>query len=379
MAILWENLSDGALLAGIVRASDDAIFSNDLDTVITSWNGGAERLFGYSASELIGQPVSRLIPPDRRGEAARILDSIRNGDSVKYFETVRLRKDGNRLDVSLTISPLKDASRRVVAASTIARDITDKKLAEEALRQSEEKFRQQAIDLEAQLIASGRLVSVGEIAASMAHEFNNPLGIVMGFAQHLLTETESGSANAQALKIIEDEARRCHQLIQELLEFAKPVGAKFILTDIGPVVERPLNFVLPRLHRQNIAAEVHNPGRVPQILADAQQLEQVMLNLYLNSIDAMPSGGKLSVNINDVQDENGRKALVIAVIDTGFGIEENDLPKIFLPFFTAKKRTGLGLGLPICERIIKNHGGRMEVQSEPGKATIFKIVFPVTS
>ena len=378
MAIAWENFSDQALLAAIVQASNDAIFSNDLNGVVTSWNGGAERLFGYLASEIIGQPTLILIPPDRHYEELQIQNATRKGDGIEHFETSRVHKERKRLDVSLTISPLRDCARRVVGASTIARDVTDKKLAEEALRQSEEKFRQQAIDLEAQLIASGRLVSVGEIAASMAHEFNNPLGIVMGFAQHLLTETVPGDSHAQALQIIDDEARRCQQLIQELLEFAKPVGTKFKPTDIRPFVEKPLNFVLPRLHKQNIATEIYNPEHLPKIHADAQQLEQVMLNLYLNSIDAMPAGGKLCVDIKEAHDEIGRPAVEIAVVDTGFGIEENDLPKIFLPFFTAKKRRGLGLGLPICERIIKNHGGKMEVQSDPGKATIFKIIFPVT-
>lgn len=378
MAMVWENFRDQALLAAIVQGSSDAIFSTDLNDIVTSWNRGAERLFGYGTSEIIGKLLTSLIPPDRHYEIPRIREATHHGDGIEHLETVRVHKDRSQLHVSLTISPLRDATRRVVGASTIARDVTDKKLAEEASKQNEEKFRQQAIDLEAQLIASGRLVSVGEIAASMAHEFNNPLGIVMGFAQHLLTETLPDSSHAQALQIIDDEARRCQQLIQELLEFAKPVLTKFKPTEIRPFVEKPLNFVLPRLHKQNIVAEIHNPQHLPRIHADAQQLEQVMLNLYLNSIDAMPAGGKLWVDIKEAHDEIGRPAVIIAVVDTGFGIEENDLPKIFLPFFTAKKRKGLGLGLPICERIIKKHGGKMEVQSDPGKATIFKILFPLT-
>ncbi|HJU64003.1 MAG TPA: PAS domain S-box protein [Candidatus Binatia bacterium] len=165
-------------LAAIVESSDDAIISRDLNGIITSWNRGAEQIFGYRESEMIGKPITLLIPPDRQDEERVILDRIRRGERLEHYETVRQRKDKSLLDVSLTISPLRDGHGNIAGASKIARDITRRKFVETALRENEEKLRKQAQELEQQLIASGRLVSLGEVTASMAHEFNNPLGII---------------------------------------------------------------------------------------------------------------------------------------------------------------------------------------------------------
>jgi PAS domain S-box-containing protein len=367
-----------ALLAAIVESSDDAIISKTLDGVVTSWNKGAERIFGYSAQEAIGRPITVIIPPERHDEERSILERIRRGERINHYETVRVSKEGRFIDVSLTVSPLRDARGRILGASKIARDITERRRMEETLRESEQKLRRQAEELEQQLIASGRLVSLGEITASMAHEFNNPLGIVMGFAEDLLSEKDPSSPDYQPLKIISDEAKRCKNIMQDLLEYSRPRRIEMRRIDIGKLAEKSLHLMTNRLYKQRIQGAVEVEPGLPDILADEQQLEQVLVNLCLNAIDVMPEGGTLTVKakIQPAAPGSGEEA-VISVSDTGFGIAAEDLKKIFLPFFSAKKKTGLGLGLPICERIIKNHGGRITVESRPHQGTTFRIYLPL--
>ena len=358
-----------ALLAAIVESSDDAIISKTLDGIVTSWNAGAERLFGYTAQEMIGESIMTLIPPERHDEERSILERLRRGERIEHYETVRVAKSGRAVDISLTISPIRNSSGRIIGASKVARDITLWKHTQEALRQSEEKLRRQAQELEQQLIASGRLVSLGEITASMAHEFNNPLGIVMGFTQDLLSETDPSSPSYRSLKIIDEETKRCEKIIRDLLQFARPRATEVSPTDVRQLVEKTINLLANHLYKQKIEAISEIENNLPSISADPQQMEQVLVNLCLNAIEAMPDGGKLTVAAKaEPPTDGGSSTVAITVADTGFGIEEKDLPKIFQPFFTAKKKRGLGLGLPICDRIIKNHGGRIKVESQPGKA-----------
>jgi PAS domain S-box-containing protein len=491
-------------LAAIVESSDDAIISKDLNGIITSWNQAAERLFGYTAAEAIGKPVTTLIPRERHDEELRILDSIRRGQRIEHYETVRQRKDGRLLDISLTISPIKDDTGKVIGASKIARDITrrkrvkvelreseqrlrlatqtgklgvwdwdiatnrvlwsdslyaihglkpgqfdgtvegftalihpedrssvseairravdndaiyelefralrpdgeviwlftnavvmcdgdrplrmlgatmditERKRVEEALRQSEANLRQQAQELEQQLIMSGRLVSLGEVTASMAHEFNNPLGIIMGFVEDMLSSADPADPNYRALQIIDDESKRCRQIVRDLMEYARPKNSEFCPTSIANVIDKTLQLVENRLYKQKIAVEKILEPDLPTIHADPPQLEQVLVNLYLNALDAMPEGGNLTVEAKITQSNSTAPIAMITVMDTGSGISETDLPKIFQPFFTAKKRRGMGLGLPICQRIVKNHGGRIEVESQSGQGTSFKIHLPL--
>jgi PAS domain S-box-containing protein len=363
-------------LAAIVESSEDAIISKDLNGIITSWNQAAERVFGYTAEEVIGKPITLLIPPERHDEEPGILARIQRGERIEHYETVRQHKDGSLLDISLTVSPIRDALGNIVGASKIARDITRRKLVEEALRHSEERARQQAQELEQQLIMSGRLVSLGEVTASMAHEFNNPLGIIMGFVEDLLSSTDSANPNYRALQIIDEELKRCRQIVRDLMEYARPKSTEFCSTSIADIIEKTLQLVENRFYKQKVSVEKTLEPELPRIEADAPQLEQVLVNLYLNAIDAMPEGGKLTVNAGIARSDGLAPMAVITVADTGFGIAETDLAKIFQPFFTAKKRRGIGLGLPTCERIVKNHGGRIEVESQQGKGSTFKIYLP---
>jgi len=245
--------------------------------------------------------------------------------------------------------------------------------AETALRRSEENLRNQAEELEQQLLASGRLVAVGELTASMAHEFNNPLGIIMGFAQGLLSSMDPSDPNYHPVQIIAEEAKRCETLVQEMLEFGRPKRADFTETDVEQMIQKTLDLVQPRASKNRVETATEIEPAMPPLHADPQQLQQVLLNLSLNAVDAMPKGGTLTLSaVVDSADE-----MTITVADTGVGIDAETLPRIFQPFFTSKKRRGLGLGLPICDRIVKSHGGRIEVDSAPGRGTRFKIRLPV--
>ena len=300
------------------------------------------------------------------------------GHTVQNLEAQLRRPDGKQFDLLLSAGPLRDSQQRVLGCLFTLNDISDRTLAEEALRQSEEKLRRQAQELEQQLIASGRLVSLGEITASMAHEFNNPLGIVMGFTQDLMSETDPSHPHYRSLKIIDDETKRCEKIIRDLLQFARPKSTDFCPTDVKQIVEKTLGLVANHLYKQKIDAITQLEEDLPKIYADPQELEQVLVNLYFNAIDAMPEGGMLTVSAKlSLGAPEGPQEVAITVSDTGFGIPPEDLPKIFQPFFTARKKSGLGLGLPICDRIIKNHGGRIKVESQPGQGTTFEIYLPV--
>jgi len=227
--------------------------------------------------------------------------------------------------------------------------------------------------LEQQLIASGCLVSVGELAASMAHEFNNPLGIVLGFAQDLFGKTAPSDPSYRSLQIMIEEAKRCEMLVRDLMEFARPRSDNFTLTDFKELVTKTLEKVSNYLQKQNVEVIEEAEADLPGLYADPQQLQQVLVNLCLNALDAMLGGGKLTVGAH----RDGLDHVSVTVADTGFGIDAESLPKIFHPFFTAKKRRGLGLGLSICDRIVKAHGGRMQVESEVGRGTTFRIHLPL--
>ena len=357
---------------------DYAIFMLDPEGRVTSWNIGAERIEGFQHEEIIGEPFARFYTTEDQAQGfpeQALRYAATNGRSEQ--EGWRVRKDGARFWANTVVSALLDERKNLVGFSVVTRDLTEKKRVEEVLRESEAKLRRQAQELEQQLIASGRLVSLGVITASMAHEFNNPLGIVMGFTQQLLSEFEPNTPNHQALKIIDEETKRCQRIIQELLQYSRPKNADLCPTDVKQAIDKTMNMVANRLYRQKIETRAMIADDLPLIPADPQQLEQVLINLFLNAIDAMPKGGKLDVEAALKPTRENTPSVVITVIDSGSGIDQEDLAKIFQPFFSAKKGKGIGLGLPISERIIKNHGGTIAVESMPGKGTTFRIHLPL--
>lgn len=381
-----EIVASERLARSILEQSIDAIVVCDENGTIIQASDAAHELSGTNVLHRLFEEVFPLKFMDGNilhcsvGPGAADAFSVAaclQGRTTESVEVQFRRPDGRQFDLLMSAGPLRH-SESVLGCLFTLRDITERKHSEEALRQSEEKLRQQAQELEQQLIASGRLVSLGEITASMAHEFNNPLGIVMGFAQDLLSETESGDPRYRSLKIIDEETRRCEKIIQDLLQFARPKSTDLHPSDVKRIVEKSLGLVANHLYKEKIESIMEIEENLPKIHADSQELEQVLVNLYFNAIDAMPQGGKLTVAVKPILAASGApEKVAISVSDTGFGINPEDLPKIFQPFFTAKKKRGLGLGLSICDRILKNHGGSIAVESQSGQGTTFQIYLPV--
>jgi len=264
----------------------------------------------------------------------------------------------------------------------LEKEVAARKRMESRLRRSEEQFRQLAKEREQQLIFSDRRVAVGDLAASFAHEFNNPVAIILGFAQDLLHEVQVGSPLHRRLEIIESEAQRCKRLVRDLVDFVRPAPTNLVWTDLQKLITTSLTLVATPLRQQHIHTAVDISDVLPPLYVDAQQLQQVLLNLFFNAIEAMPHGGELGVRAmvttEVTANENvHRQEVVISVTDTGPGIAQQDRDKIFHPFFTTKTKGGMGLGLSICKSIVQAQSGRISVDSHPSQGTTFSIVLPV--
>lgn len=340
------------LLASIVDASDDAIVREDLDGRIRSWNTGAERVYAYTRSEAVGQPVELLVTPQaRRAEVAR-----RSGREP--FEAVHLAKGGRRIDVSLTVAPIRDASGAIVGWARISRDITERKRLTESLNQA------------------AKLAALGELAGNVAHEVNNPIGIISGKARLLLSGGHGLSEKVEGeLKKIVDQSDRVGRLTRGLLDFCRPSYSPKQATNVHQPLLRALSFVESKAGRFGIAVERELLDGLPMVHANANELEQIFLNLFLNAIDAMAdSGGTLTV-CSALGGEDGVARVVFSVSDTGSGIDEDALPRIFEPFFTTKAGKGTGLGLAICTGLAKSHGGELRVSSAD-EGSRFELALP---
>lgn len=360
---------------------------SDLLVCLKTWHASIQDLAGFNEPPALGR--ERGLP----GRVWQCEEPVWIGDRVKEPSAPEISSPAPEKMRAIFAFPIKmrneilgvieffssavrerdeDLVKTVQAIAGEIGQFAERMRAEDALRQSEENLRNQAQALEQQLLASGRLVAVGELTASMAHEFNNPLGIILGFAQGLLESMDPADADYQHVRIIADEAKRCEKLVQELLEFGRPKSADFILTDIEQIIHRTMNLVQPHAAKNLVETTVQIEAHLPQIYADPQQLQQILLNFSLNAVDAMPKGGLLTVGA--VQDEGD--GIIFTVTDTGIGIDADMMPRIFQPFFTSKKRRGLGLGLPICDRIVRSHGGKISVESRPGEGTTFRIHLP---
>jgi PAS domain S-box-containing protein len=396
-----------ALLSSIVDSSDDAIISKDLNSIITSWNQSAERLFGYKASEAIGRPITMLIPPDRLDEEPRIIERLKRGERVDHFETIRVRKDGSHLDISLTISPVKDSNGRIIGASKIARDITERKYIEHQRQEFNHQLERMVAErtgelqeanrallrdmeqrerLQEQLRYSQKFESLGVLAAGVAHDLNNLLNIIQGYALTLSPEASDDEIE-ESTEAITETTKRGATLVKQLLTLARKTEIKTEIVDVNRIVEA-LSGLIKGTFPKNIDISLElTPGPLT-ILADASQITQVLLNLCVNARDAMPDGGALKLNTYSVDGSElviydeppAQRYACIDVIDTGMGMDENIQSKIFEPFFTTKEiGKGTGLGLAVTYGIVKTHRGVINVESEPSHGTSFHVYFPLVS
>jgi len=358
-----KRVEEAALkLAAIVESSEDAIVSKDLNGIVTSWNKAAERIFDWKAEEIIGQPILLIIPPELHDDEPRILSRIRAGERIEHFETIRVRKDGERLNISLTISPIRDQEGKIIGAAKIARDITQQKKLEAAIQTSE------------------RLASVGRLAATVAHEINNPLEAVTNFIYLAKQQPGLSDKIIRYLTYADQELGRVAHIAQQTLGFyrdsSQPVllDVRELIEDVVTIYERKAKYKSLTLERQ-VEANL-------QIYGLQGELKQILSNLIANAIDASSPHGKVIVRARSWRGLKGEGCGVrITIADTGSGIAEKDKAKLFSPFFTTKKDVGTGLGLWITKDLLEKKGGYIRFRSRDSKpsGTVMSLFLPETS
>jgi PAS domain S-box-containing protein len=353
-----------ALLAAIVDSSDDAIVSKNLDAIITSWNAGAERLFGYTAAEMIGKSVTLLIPPERQDEEPRILSRLKRGERVDHFDTVRIRKDGSPIEVSLTISPIRDADGRIIGASKIARDITERRRLDQALRDADRRK--------------------DEFLATLAHELRNPLAPIRNAVQILQAKGPPLPELSWARGVIDRQVLLMSRLLEDLLDVSRIARNKLELRNarvpLAPIIETALETSRPLIERGGHKLVVDLPPEPLILEADSMRLAQVFANLLNNAAKYTEHGGAIRLTARRLGDE-----VSISVRDNGIGISPEMLPLLFEIFTQAtpaldRSQGGLGVGLSLVKGLVELHRGRVEAHSDgPGHGSEFIVRLPLAA
>ncbi len=344
-------------MAAIVESSQDAIFSTSREGIITSWNKGAEMLYGYRAEEAVGRHVSLTAPPERAEEVHLNTQRLARGESVASYQTQRLRKDGSRITVLLSVSPLRDRLGNILGSSAIARDVSAQAQAEEALRKNE------------------KLATAGRLAATVAHEINSPLESVTNL---LYLARRDPDRQISYLQMAEKEVQRVAEIAQRTLSFVResPLSSGINLAEM---IDQVVAAYGRRLEAAHIAVRC-------EVLADARvtgyrgELRQLFSNLINNAIEACGSGGQLRIRISrGAEWSTGGTGIRVSIADTGSGIAPKDMPHIFEPFYTTKRDIGTGLGLWLSHGIVEKHGGTILVRSRSeghATGTVFSVFLP---
>jgi len=366
-----------AYLAAIVASSDDVIVSKTLDGVITSWNPGAERVLGYTAAEAVGKHIKMIIPPERWSEEDDVLARIGRGERVDHFETVRRAKDGRLLNISLTVSPIKDQNGNIVGASKVARDITERKQAERELGRlllREKEFRAQAEE-------ANRLKD--EFLAVVSHELRTPLNAIVGWASLLLMRTLDDQTK-HAIETIQRNAQTQNQLIGDLLDVSRIVSGQLRLNirpfDLSSVINAAVEVIQPSAVAKSIHLETELERAAGPIVGDPDRLQQVFWNLLSNAVKFTPSRGEIRIRLRQTKSH-----VEFAVSDTGMGIDPKVLPFVFDRFrqgdsSTTREHGGLGLGLAIVRHLVELHGGVVFAHSDgEGKGAEFIVQLPISA
>jgi PAS domain S-box-containing protein len=363
-----------AWLEAIIESADDAIISKTLDGILTSWNKAAQHIFGYTADEAIGQSVLMLIPNELRDEETMILSKIRAGDRIEHYETVRVAKDGRRVNVSLTVSPIKAPDGKIIGASKILRDITRQKQIEEerdGLLKREQEAREQAE------VASR---AKDEFLGLLSHELRTPLNSILGWTRILSGHNLDEAAAAQALETIDRNAKLQARLIDDMLDVSRIISGKLRLdaqpVDLTSVINAAVETLRPAAEAKHIHMRVSLDFGTGTVLGDPVRLQQIVWNLVSNAVKFVPKEGSVNVSLGRINSH-----VEISVSDTGPGIEPDFLPYVFDRFRQAdsaanKKYAGLGLGLSIVRHLVELHGGTVEAANN-GHGAIFTVKLPV--
>jgi two-component system cell cycle sensor histidine kinase/response regulator CckA len=357
-----------ATLRAIIEGSDDAIIGTTLDGIVLAWNPGAARLYGYEAPEIMGRHISVVCPPDLADEMRGTMDQVKAGNRVPQFETTRRRKDGKRIDVAVSLSPVRDGQGRIVAVSKIAHDITEKRRLEEQFRQAQ------------------KMEAVGRLAGGVAHDFNNLLTIISGYSEIVEKKLPAGDPVRELVREIRKAGERAAGLTRQLLSFSRKTVLQPGVLDLNVVLADSLK-MLGRLVGEDVEVATVLASSLGRVKIDPGQFDQAIVNLAVNARDAMPQGGKLTFETMNIDlDANFCRMnpgstpglhVMLAVSDTGSGMSEETRARIFEPFFTTKEPgKGTGLGLAMVYGFIQQSGGHIAVSSELNHGTTFKLYFP---
>ena len=359
------------LMAAIVQSSDDAIIGLDLDGAVTSWNRGAEKIYGYPREEMLGRSLSVVLPEGSEHELEQMLERTRNGEHIEHLETLHRKKDGKIINMSLTVSPIPDAEGKVTSASTIGSDISHRVSLEQQLRQAQ------------------KMEALGTLAGGIAHDFNNILTAIIGHASLLNLKLHKNDPLTENVHQILEVASRAANLTQALLGFSRKAPIETKPVSLNAII-RKVERLLVMLLKENVSYQATLTADEPIILADSGQIEQVLINLATNARDAIFSTGaiRIATAVVDLDDtfvrahgygSPGRYAS-LSFSDSGVGMDERVRTRIFEPFFTTKEAgKGTGLGLAIVYGIVKQHNGFITCYSEPGIGTTFQIYLPLTT
>ncbi len=351
-------------LAAIVESSDDAIIGMDLDGIIRSWNRGAEQLYSYTAEEVVGKPLSLLIPPDHPDELPTILERLRSGERIEHFETARVCKDGRRVDVSLSISPIKDESERIIGVSKIARDITERKRLYEQLQEADRRK--------------------DEFLAILAHELRNPLAPIRNALQIIRLAGDNKASVEKAAVVMERQLQQMVRLIDDLMDVTRIARNKMKLRqercELATVVRNAVETSRPLIEAAGHELTVTLSDEPILVDADSARMSQVFSNLLNNAAKYTERGGRIAITL---QREDSHA--VLRVKDTGIGISAEHLPHLFEMFSQVERslersQGGLGIGLNLAKRLTEMHGGTIEAHSDGlNKGSEFIVRLPAVS
>jgi two-component system, LuxR family, sensor kinase FixL len=354
-------------LASIVESSNDAIIGKTLDGTINAWNTAAERMFGYTAAEMGGRSITVLFPPDRLDEEREFLARIARGERIEHYETVRRRKDGSEVTVSVSISPIRNRHGEIIGAAKFARDITTQKAAEQRIQ-----------ELQSELLHAARLSTMGQMAASITHELTQPLTAIANYLFAAQRLQSSPHVDPSLLKEAMDKAlaqtARAGLVVRGFREFLFRGRTERRLEDFNEVVREVLPLALIDAKPTGIEVALLLGDNVGEVPIDKVQISQVILNLVRNAIEAMAKVPRRELAIS-TRWRDDEQSVEIGIADSGTGILPEIADKLFRPFVTSKA-TGMGIGLSICREIVDAHGGRLWAEPNDPAGTVFRLVLP---